>query len=113
MGKLFRGKMLDALVRAADDGKLRVNDSSRFAALVSRLYRKNWNVYSKRPFGGAEQVLAYLGQYTHRVAISNQRLLTMDDLKLWLRRRWYRPALLGVRLELWAPVRNSRRMGLP
>ena len=79
MGKLFRGKMLDALTRAAHDGKLRVNDSTRFATLVGRLYRKNWNVYSKRPFGGAEQVIAYLGQYTHRVAISNQRLVTMDD----------------------------------
>jgi hypothetical protein len=79
IGKLFRGKMLDALVRAVHDGKLRVNDSARFAKLVSRLYRKNWNVYAKRPFGGAEQVIAYLGQYTHRVAISNQRLVTMDD----------------------------------
>lgn len=79
MGKLFRGKMLDALVRAAAAGKLRVHDAHRFEALVGRLYRKNWNVYSKRPFGGAEQVIAYLGQYTHRVAISNQRLLTMDD----------------------------------
>jgi hypothetical protein len=45
---------------------------------VAALYRKDWNVYCKRPFGGPEQVIKYLGQYTHRVAISNQRLVTMD-----------------------------------
>ena len=79
MGKLFRGKMLDALTRAARDGELRLTAPAGFAALVGRLYRRNWIVYSKRPFGGAKQVIAYLGQYTHRVAISNHRLVTMRD----------------------------------
>jgi hypothetical protein len=79
MGKLFRGKMLDALTRAASSGKLRVDDPARFAALVARLYRKRWCVYCKRPFGGADQVIQYLGQYTHRVAISNHRLVAIDE----------------------------------
>jgi hypothetical protein len=78
MGQLFRGKMLDALKRAATSGQLRVDDPTRFAALVARLYRKRWCVYCKRPFGGADQVIQYLGQYTHRVAISNHRLVAMD-----------------------------------
>jgi hypothetical protein len=79
MGKLFRGKLLDALCRAERRGQLRVGDPTHFSALVTSLYRKNWNVYCKRPFGGPEQVIEYLGKYTHRVAISNQRLVSMDE----------------------------------
>ena len=78
MGKLFRGKMLDALRRAARRGRLRVNDPARFAALLARLYRKRWHVYCKQPFGGADQVIQYLGKYTHRVAISNHRFVAID-----------------------------------
>ena len=44
-----------------------------------RLYKTSWVVYAKRPFGGPEQVFRYLGRYTHRVAISNARLVSMDD----------------------------------
>jgi hypothetical protein len=79
MGKLFRGKLLDALRRAERRGELRIDDSARFTALIAGLYRKNWNVYCKRPFGGPEQVIEYLGKYTHRVAISNQRLVAVDS----------------------------------
>ena len=79
MGKLFRGKLLDALRCAQRTGQLRVDDSARFAARLASLYRKRWCVYCKRPFGGAEQVIQYLGQYTHRVALSNHRLVAMDD----------------------------------
>jgi hypothetical protein len=78
MAKLFRGKLLDALRRAERSGQLRVEDRARFAARIASLYRKRWCVYSKRPFGGAEQVLRYLGLYTHRVAISNHRLVALD-----------------------------------
>jgi hypothetical protein len=49
-----------------------------FEALVDQLYGQEWVVYCKPPFGGPEQVLQYLGRYTHRVAISNQRLVRMD-----------------------------------
>jgi hypothetical protein len=85
MGKLFRGKMLDALRRAERSGQLRVDDRARFGARIAGLYRKRWCVYSKRPFGGAEQVIQYLGQYTHRVAISNHRLVSMDEQRVTFR----------------------------
>ena len=85
MGKLFRGKMLDALRRAERSGQLRVDDRARFAARIASLYRKRWCVYSKRPFGGAEQVIQYLGQYTHRVAISNHRLVSMAEHRVTFR----------------------------
>ncbi len=76
---VFRGKLLDALKQAQQSGKLRVCDSRLFASTVAALYRKDWNVYCKRSFGGPEQVIKYLGQYTHRVAISNQRLVAVDE----------------------------------
>jgi hypothetical protein len=79
MGKLFRGKLLDALRRARKRGALQTNDPTGFAAIMARLYRKDWVVYCKRPFGGPEQVVRYLGQYTHRIAISNHRLVSMDE----------------------------------
>ena len=79
LAMVFRGKLLDGLKRAERTGKLRIADSKRFASTVAALYRKDWNVYCKRPFGGPEQVIKYLGQYTHRVAISNQRLVSMDE----------------------------------
>jgi hypothetical protein len=79
MRKLFRGKMLDGVKRAQERGQLRVNDPVRLAATLAGLYRKDWVVYCKRPFGGPEQVIRYLGQYTHRVALSNHRLVAMDE----------------------------------
>ena len=78
MGKLFRGKMLAALRRAQKRGKLRPSDEPAFNSLLAKLYRKDWVVYCKRPFGGPQQVIRYLGQYTHRIAISNHRLIAMD-----------------------------------
>ncbi len=79
LGPLFRGKLLDALRRAAKRGRLRINDPQAFTATVARLYEKNWVTYCERPFGGPEQVVRYLGQYTHRIAISNHRLVAMDE----------------------------------
>ena len=49
-----------------------------FAAFLRTLFRQNWVVYAKPPFGGPEQALRYLGRYTHRVAISNHRFLSCD-----------------------------------
>jgi hypothetical protein len=79
MGQLFRGKMLAALRRAHARGELEVGDVPGFHATLAKLQNKTWNTYCKRPFGGPEQVLRYLGQYTHRTAISNHRLVAMDD----------------------------------
>ena len=86
LSRLFRGKFLHALSRAHARGILefaggcaRLGAPDRFADLKSRLYRKEWVVYAKRPFGGPGAVFEYLGRYTHRVAISNQRLIASDD----------------------------------
>jgi hypothetical protein len=83
---LFRGKLMAALCRARDQGKLNFDgpcadlaQPTAFAQWKDNLYRKHWNVYCKPPFGGPHHVFKYLGRYTHRVGISNQRLHTLDD----------------------------------
>jgi len=86
LSRLFRGKFLAAVKRAYTQGRFdlggncaALTDRNRFRRLLDQLYRKEWVVYAKRPFGGADQVFRYLGRYTHRVAISNRRLLRIDD----------------------------------
>jgi len=74
MGALFRGKMLAALEHAHARGHLDLGDVD-----LRTVRSKSWIVYAKRPFGGPEQVIRYLGRYTHRVGISNQRLVSMDE----------------------------------
>lgn len=78
MGSLFRGKMLAGLGEAIDRGDVDLGGIDRWS-LFDTLYRTSWVVYAKRPFGGAEQVVRYLGQYTHRVGISNRRLVSIDE----------------------------------
>jgi hypothetical protein len=82
LSRLFRRLMLEMLLAAHDAGRLqffgdRAHLASRtaFKAYLAPLHRTKWFVYSKRPFAGPEQVLAYLSRYTHRVAISNSRLI--------------------------------------
>lgn len=79
MGELLRGKMLERLRRLQRDGLLNpmreLEDPEAFDRLMARLAKIRWVVYAKRPFRHIEHVLAYLGRYTHRVAISNGRLL--------------------------------------
>jgi len=82
MGALFRGKMLAALERAHARGHVDLGDIDLHALRV-----KPWVVYAKRPFGGPEHVLRYLGRYTHRVGISNQRLLACDERGVTFRTR--------------------------
>jgi hypothetical protein len=77
MAKLFRRLFRTALLDAIEDGSVRVPAGSD-ATLRSALFDKRWVVYAKRPFGGAVQVFSYLGRYTHRVGISNARLLRSD-----------------------------------
>lgn len=92
--KVFRGKFTEALKKAFQRGRLSFHGSLKplaspkvFAALIRQTYRHAWVVYCKRPFGGAEHVLRYLGGYTHRVAISNHRLVAMADGKVTFRWR--------------------------
>jgi hypothetical protein len=84
--KVFRGKFVAALRQAFQNGELRfpekwklLSEPKIFAAWLRPLFRKDWVVYLKRPFGGPEYVLHYLGRYTHRVAISNHRLVSFAD----------------------------------
>jgi len=84
--RVFRGKFLDALQQHFHQGELSFHGTLKplahpkaFAAWRRTLFRHHWHVYSKPPFGGAEQALRYLGHYTHRVAISNHRLVTLVD----------------------------------
>ena len=65
-------------------------DKSRFKAWLEPLYHTNWHVYAKRPFAGPEQVLAYLARYTHRVAISNRRLIRADESRVTFSYKDYR-----------------------
>jgi hypothetical protein len=84
--RVFRGKFVAALKSAFQHGQLHLAGDLAllaqpkiFAAWLRPLFRKHWIVYSKPPFGGPEYVLHYLGRYTHRVAISNHRLISVVD----------------------------------
>jgi hypothetical protein len=86
LSALFRRLFLEALQQAYTAGKLQffgdlaeLSAPSRFARFLAPLEKSKWVVYAKPPFGGPRQVLEYLGRYTHRVAISNSRLLALED----------------------------------
>ena len=92
--EIFRGKFVAALKQAFRNGRLNFHgdlkllaQTKTFAAWLRPLYRQDWIVYLKRPFGGPEYVLQYLGRYTHRVAISNHRLVSLADGKVTFRWR--------------------------
>ena len=85
LSTVFRAKFCQGLQALYAKGKLQFHgqlrplaEPARFQALVRTATRQNWVVYSKRPFAGPQQVLAYLSRYTHRVGISNRRLLALD-----------------------------------
>src|ERR1035438_3096276 len=86
LGRVFRGKFVAGLKSAFYNkelllpGSLQALEGERvFAAFLRKLFRQDWVVYAKPPFGGPEHVLHYLARYTHRVAISNHRLLAISD----------------------------------
>jgi len=79
---VFRGKFMAALKAARQDGRLDVDPEAEDAAWNARhkaLYRHEWVVYAKTPLGGSAQVLEYLSRYTHRTAISNERIVAISD----------------------------------
>lgn len=89
LARLFRHLFLTALAQACEHGQLTFHGAIAYLAapltfkrLLNSLRAREWWVYAKPPFGGAEQVLAYLGRYTHRVAISNHRLLSLKNGKV-------------------------------
>jgi hypothetical protein len=86
LSRLFRGKFLHYLQRAYDEQRLKLlggietlQDRGCFRSHLAPLYKENWVVYAKPPFGGPDRVLKYLARYTNRVAISNGRLVSMKD----------------------------------
>lgn len=96
LSRLFRGKFLAQLHQAFDydeldfHGRLRdLNHPKAWESWLEPLRNKSWVVYAKPPFGGPRQVLKYLARYTHRVAISNQRLLSADNAKVTFRWKDY------------------------
>ena len=91
LSKVFRGKYLDFLGAAHRNGELRLKPAGggEFEALETTLRSHKWVVYSKAPFAGAGQVLAYLGRYTHKSAIGNHRLVDFDGENVRFRWRDY------------------------
>lgn len=80
LAKVFRGKFLEALAAHEPQSLDGVpHDPARFDKFWDRLHRRRWHVYAKRPLDGSTHLFRYLGRYTHRVAISNQRLIAVDD----------------------------------
>lgn len=104
VAQLFSGKFLALLKQAFREGKLKfhgkldgLNDPIAFGNFMEPCYLARWVVYCKRPFGGPEHVLKYLGQYTHRIAISNHRLVSVNQ---------------GKVAFTWKDYRNGNRRGV-
>lgn len=90
LSKVFRGKFIEGLARARAGGRLQhqcTSSESAWRQLLHDLYRHDWVVYAKQPLGGPSQVLEYLARYTHRVAISNERLVSMKEGQICFRVR--------------------------
>jgi hypothetical protein len=96
LGRVFRGKFIEGLRRAYLLKQLQffgasaeLADAARFESFVDSLFREDWVVYAKPAMGGPSQVLRYLGRYTHRVAISNHRLLAIEGDRVTFRWKDY------------------------
>jgi hypothetical protein len=96
LSRVFRGKFVAGLKQLFAEKQLQFHGSQQplaspgcFSDFLRQLHRQDWVVYAKPPFGGAEHVLNYLARYTHRVAISNHRLVALDDDRVSFRWRDY------------------------
>ena len=97
LSRLFKGKVLDYLKKAYQEGKISFHSTedtstpaSAFQRVIDQAYAKEWVVYAKKPFAGPQQVLRYLGRYTHRIAISNYRIVDVRDDKVVFKWKDYR-----------------------
>ena len=97
LSSLFRRLVLEKLAAAHCAGQLQffgkhaaLTNARAFAAYLAPLRNRDWVVYSKRPFGGPAEVLRYLARYTHRVAISNRRLVALNDKSVTFKWKDYR-----------------------
>jgi hypothetical protein len=96
LSKVFRGKYLNYLEEAFANKEIKFcgeleeyQDENKFKNLLIKTTKKKWVVYSKKPFAGPKQVITYLGQYTHRIAISNYRLVKLEDDKVFFKYKDY------------------------
>ena len=102
---LFKNKFLSGLAKLYKNGDLKFPDKKQaspdtFYPLKETAYQKTWNIRIKEPFAGPEQVLHYLGRYTHRVAISNSRIVSMDNGKIRFSYKNYRKGGMKEIMEL-------------
>lgn len=107
LSRVFRGKFINGLKSLFNQGKLQLHgrlkelrEREQFEALLNKATRKDWVVYAKRPFGGPTQVLKYLARYTHRVAISNQRLLSVNQSSVTFQYKDYANQSASKRMRL-------------
>ena len=114
LSRLFRAKFIAYLKTAFHDGKLgfhgelqSLGEKRSFAQWLRRLAATEWVVYAKPPFGGPQQVLKYLARYTHRVAISNQRLVALEDGRVTF--RWKNYVRAGEPATMTLPVEEFIR----
>lgn len=124
LGRLYRGKLLALLEEAYQAGKLQfhgqlgeLREPRAFRTLLARARALEWVVYAKPPFGGPEAVLKYLARYTHRIAISNHRLLeaTDDHVRFTWKdyRHGNRPRVMTLELTEFARRFSSTRLATP
>jgi hypothetical protein len=109
LSRLFRRRFLELLEQAFEGGRLQfhsalqaLRERAAFRAYLEPVRQKAWVVYAKPPFAGPQQVLDYVGRYTHRVAISNHRLVDIDDGKVSFRWKDYRDGDAHKRMTLEA-----------
>ena len=103
LSKVFRGVTWSLLQKQIDQGNIQLpSDVALVTALKKQLYEKNWNVYTKKSLAGPQSVVQYLGKYTHRVAISNNRIVDISQGKVTFRWKDYRKRLHNQLLTLEA-----------
>jgi hypothetical protein len=86
---MYRGKLLDFISHAIDNQSIRLPSGYNWNQLKSALFKKQWNVYAKSVMAGPMQVIQYLGRYTHKVAIANNRIIEANPQRVYFRWRDY------------------------
>jgi hypothetical protein len=89
MEKIFKGYFLDHLRKYLADGSLQYSSRSEVESIITTVGKKKWNVYAKAPFGGPQQIVEYLGRYTHKVAITAHRIEHIGDTHIRFRYKDY------------------------
>ena len=90
MEKIYKCYFLEKLLYLKNTKQLKVEDETSFEKTLQTVRFKKWNVYAKRPFGGPQQVLAYLGRYTHKVAITTHRILQITETEITFKYKDYK-----------------------